>query len=180
MTPIIDEYYPAGTSLRDIYLTHCEAVAALAESIRTSKALPIDAEQLRMAALHHDIGIVITDAPSIHCHGPEPYLRHGIIGAEMLRGAGYPEEWARVAERHTGSGLTAREIEAAHLPLPPRDFLPETLLEKLVCYADKFFSKGGDLSRLATPKSLEEVEASLARFGGGSLARFRALHALFS
>lgn len=50
------------------------------------------------------------------------------------------------------------------------------MLEKLVCYADKFYSKSGSMEQ----KSLERVEASIARFGDDNLARFRALHALFA
>ena len=53
---------------------------------------------------------------------------------------GYPQH-ARVCERHTGAGLTKREIIEQELPLPQQDFLPETTEEKLICYADKFFSK---------------------------------------
>lgn len=86
------------------------------------------------------------------------------------------EACARVCERHTGSGLTASEIEREGLPLPHRDFLPETLEEKLICYADKFFSKSGDPEK---EKSLEKIRRSMAAFGPDSLARFDALHALF-
>jgi uncharacterized protein len=49
------------------------------------------------------------------------------------------EKFARICERHTGSGLTAEEIVSGGLPLPERDFLPETLEEKIICLADKFF-----------------------------------------
>lgn len=173
---IIDKYYPAGSSLRDIYLRHCRSVAALSLEILDRKKLPLDRETVEAAALLHDIGIYATDAPSIECHGPEPYLRHGVIGAELLRREGVPEEIAAVAERHTGAGLTAREIRDSHLPLPECDLLPRTLLEKLVCYADKFYSKSGSMQR----KSLEKVRASMARFSPAVLARFDALHTLFA
>ena len=53
--------------------------------------------------------------------------------------------------------------------------MPETLLEKLICYADCFYSKGGDGKR----KSLERVEASMAKFGADVLRRFRVLDAMF-
>lgn len=173
---IIDKYYPAGSSLRDIYLHHCRSVAALALEILDRKKLPLDRETVEAAALLHDIGICATDAPSIECHGTEPYLRHGVIGADMLRREGAPEEIAAVAERHTGAGLTAREIRDGHLPLPERDLLPRTLLEKLICYADKFYSKSGSMQR----KSFEKVRASMARFSPDTLARFDALHNLFA
>ena len=78
----------------------------------------------------HDIGIFLCDAPGIACHGKEPYICHGRLGAELLRQAGYPRH-ARVCERHTGAGLTKAEIVAQHLPIPAQDFLPETLEERL-------------------------------------------------
>ncbi len=170
---IIDLYYPAGTALRDIYLRHCGQVAAMALAINESKALGLDPEQVKAAAMLHDIGIYACDAPSIECHGTEPYIRHGIIGAQILRECGADEEMARVAERHTGSGLTAQEIVDSGLPLPADDYLPETVLERLICYADKFFSKSTIAD--AHPKPIEKVRAQMARFGEASLARFDAL-----
>ena len=79
----------------------------------------------------------------------------------MLRAHRQPEWLARIAERHTGSGLTAEDIRTQHLPLPEKDFLPETLLEKLICYADKFFSK----TSLDTEKDIDRVRASMKKFG---------------
>ena len=82
-----------------------------------------------------------------------------------------------MCERHTGAGITADEIVAQHLPIePPRDLLPETLEEKVICYADKFFSK----SRIdEPPKTMERARQSLAKFGGDTLQRFDELVALF-
>lgn len=122
----------------------------------------------------HDIGICRCDAPKIYCFGTEPYLRHGLIGAEMMRAEGFPRH-ARVCERHTGAGLTEKEIIEQDLPLPHRDFLPETLEEKLICYADKFYSK----THPDREKSFEQAEKSIARFGKDGLERFLAWKALF-
>lgn len=172
---IIDKYYPAGTPLRDIYLRHCRQVADEAARIATRKHLPLDPKMIEGAAMTHDIGIFATDAPGIECHGTEPYIAHGTIGARLLRSEGAPEEWAGVAERHTGAGLTAAEITSQGLPLPANDYTPRTLLERLICYADKFYSKSGSMQR----KNLEKVRRSMARFGAESLSRFNALHAEF-
>ena len=88
-----------------------------------------------------------------------------------------PSDWldaiARVCQRHTGAGITRAEIMEQQLPLPLPDdgnepYMPETMEEKLVCYADKFFSK----TRLDEEKTLEHVERSLAKFGEAGLARF--------
>jgi len=85
------------------------------------------------------------------------------------------ENVGRVCSHHTGAGITKEEIAEQQLPLPQQDFMPETLEEKVICYADKFFSK----TRPMEEKSLEHVERSLAKFGEGSLKRFREWHELF-
>lgn len=174
---VIDRYYPADSKVRDILLRHSRSVADLAVEISHRKGLGLSGSDIVTAAMLHDIGIIATDAPGIECHGDKPYLTHGVIGADILRSLGVDEKFARVAERHTGAGLTHEEIAAAGLPLPlDRDYMPQTLLEKLICYADCFYSKSGDMAR----KPLERVRASMAKFGPGVAKRFEALHQLFS
>ena len=116
----------------------------------------------------HDIGIFKCDAAGIQCFGTEPYICHGRIGAELLRSEGFPRH-ARVCERHTGAGITKAQIIAQNLPLPQQDFLPETMEEKVICYADKFFSK----THLDREKSIEQAEMSLSKFGEEGVLRFR-------
>lgn len=174
---IIDKHYPAERKVRGILLSHSRSVAEEALSIAHRLKLPLADSEIETAAMLHDIGIIATDAPGIDCYGDMPYLCHGAVGADMLRGDGVDEKYARVAERHTGSGLTSGEIAAARLPLPSgRNYMPETLLEKLICYADCFYSKGGDGSR----KSMEKVKTSMAKFGPGVLERFLELQRMFS
>ena len=180
---IIDAFYPDDTPLRRLLVQHSLQVCAKALAILdlpANRDLAPDREIVRAGALLHDIGIGRCHAPDILCTGDLPYLAHGIAGAELLRNYGRAhdldlEPFARIAERHTGSGLTAAEIAAGGLPLPPRDFLPETPEEKLICLADKFYSKSGDLRE----KSMERARKSMAKFGPGPLARFDALCALF-
>ncbi|MDE6548023.1 MAG: HDIG domain-containing protein [Muribaculaceae bacterium] len=174
---ILNKYYEEGTALLDLLLTHSEMVARKALDVAEAAKLNIDKDFVYQAAMLHDIGIFKCDASGIYCYGTEPYIRHGIIGGELLRQEGADEAYARVCERHTGSGLTAKEIAETGMPLPHMDFLPETLEEKLICYADKFFSKSGDPRE---EKSLDRVRKSMAKFGPDSLARFDALHALFN
>lgn len=174
---LINNIYPAGLKVRGILLYHSSKVAEEAIAIAARKNLDINPEHIRAAAMLHDIGIIRTNAPGIGCYGAAPYLHHGIIGADMLRAAGAPEEYARVAERHTGAGLTATEIKEAGLSLPlNRIYMPETELEKLICYADCFYSKGSNMER----KPLERVLASMAKFGPGVLERFKELNEKFS
>ncbi len=172
---IINKYYPEDNALRRILLTHSRAVADKALAIAAAHLeLPIDTAFVEEAAMLHDIGIVRCNAPGIECFGTEPYICHGRIGAEMLREEGLPRH-ARVCERHTGAGLTEEDIVSQQLPLPHQSFLPETLEEQLICYADKFFSK----TRPDQEKTLEQAERSLAKFGQPGLIRFRHWAELF-
>lgn len=123
----------------------------------------------------HDIGIFKCDAAGIQCFGTEPYICHGRIGAELLRSEGFPRH-ARVCERHTGAGITKAQVIAQNLPLPQQDFLPETMEEKVICYADKFFSK----MHLDREKTIEQAEKSLSKFGDEGVLRFREWEKCFS
>lgn len=171
---IIDRYYAGQPELRELLLTHSRAVARKALECAAKRCPDADVAFVEEAALLHDIGILYCDAPGIHCHGSLPYLCHGVEGRRMLEAEGLPLH-ALVCERHTGSGLRAIDIEQLGLPLPIRDMLPLSIEEKLICYADKFFSKSGDPTR---EKSLAEARRSIARHGGDALERFDALHAL--
>ena len=175
---IIDRY-AKDEELKRLLIVHSANVARKALDVADNCGLGdrIDRQFVWDASMLHDIGIVACDAPSIHCHGHLPYIRHGIAGAEILRKEGLGEDFCRVCERHTGSGILASEIEAQGLPLPVKDYVPETIEEKLICYADKFFSKSGDPAR---EKTLERVEASMRRHGPEPLERFMKLHSLFS
>lgn len=176
-TSLINREYPAGSRRRDIYMRHCGQVAALALQINAAMPESLDPTLVEAAAMLHDIGIVRTDAAGLDCHGTLPYIAHGPAGADIIREAGLGEDLARVAERHTGSGLTAEEIEEGSLPLPAgRVYLPQTPLERLICYADKFYSKSGDMTRHPLPK----VMSMMRRHSEGAYERFMALHNEFA
>lgn len=172
---IIDKYYSGDGDLRTILIIHSQSVARKAlQIVSLHPELNLDREFIEEAAMLHDIGIIKTDAPGIKCFGTEAYICHGILGAEMLRQEGLPRH-ARVCERHTGAGLSLNEIVSQNLPLPHQDFLPETLEEQVICYADKFFSK----THLDREKSVEKAEKSIAKFGEEGLARFKQWEKMF-
>lgn len=174
---IISQVYP-DSPLRSLLLTHSVAVARKALEIIDKKNLYnlLDCEFVENAAMLHDIGIIKTHAPSIHCEGNLPYLCHGIAGREILDGLGLPEKYGLVCERHTGSGISKQDIIKNNLPLPRRDFLPVSLEEKLICYADKFFSKSTDPT---LEKDINTVRNSMMKFGEPALMRFDELYELF-
>ena len=172
---IIDKYYPEDNELRHILITHSQSVARKAlQIVSYHPELQLDAQFIEEAAMLHDLGIFMTDAPGIQCFGSQPYICHGRLGAEILRKEGY-ERHARVCERHTGAGITEAQIIAQNLPLPHQDFLPETMEEKVICYADKFFSK----THLDREKTIEKAEKSLMKFGEEGVKRFQQWERMF-
>ena len=165
---IIDKYYPEDNELKHILLTHSRSVADKALWIADSHPeLELDRQFLEEAALLHDIGVFLTDAPGIHCHGTHPYICHGYLGSELMQKEGYPRH-ALVCERHTGAGISLQSILDQQLPVPHRDMLPVTLEEQVVCFADKFFSK----THLDREKTPEKVLKSISRFGEEGVIRF--------
>lgn len=169
-------YYDSDSDLFRLLWLHSSQVAELSVAIARRLEEHVDVDFVAAAAILHDVGIFQCHAPSILCTGSEPYIRHGVIGAELLRlRRERLDRFARVCERHTGAGLTAAEIAAEGLPLPHVDLVPETVEEQIVCYADKFFSK----SSPDGCKSVDSVRASMERFGDDTLRRFDALHSRF-
>lgn len=173
---LIDKYYSDNDDLRVLLTQHSESVARKCmECLGKHPEILINRDFVVEAALLHDIGIFKTSAPDIYCYGELPYICHGVAGRTILEAEGLPAH-ALVCERHTGAGLSLTDIISQNLPLPHRDMIPLTIEEKLVCYADKFFSKS------ATPlkeKSLEKVRMQMSRHGADTLQRFEELHAIF-
>lgn len=165
---LIDKYYPEDNELKHILLVHSGKVAEKALWIADRHPeLKLDRPFLYEAAMLHDIGIFLTDAEGIHCHGDKPYICHGYLGAELVRNEGFPRH-ALVCERHTGAGLSLEEILSQGLPVPHREMVPVSLEEQVVCFADKFYSK----THLEREKSVEKARKSLARYGEEGLQRF--------
>ena len=151
---LFDKYYPEDTKLRRLLIKHSRDVADKALGIVDAHPeLHLDRQFVEDGALLHDIGIYMTDAPGIYCHGTRPYIEHGRIGGEILRKEGH-EALARVCERHTGTGLPGYE--------------PETLEEQVICYADKFFSK----SHPERVRTVEQTAQSLTKFGEEGVEKF--------
>lgn len=168
---IILQYYDSDSEACQILVAHGNQVAEKAlEAAGAVGHLNPDVELIERAAMLHDIGMLETDVPQLDCHGPEPYIRHGVIGRKMLEDIGLSAE-ALICERHVGAGISATDICRQNLPLPKRDMLPITIEEKIICYADKFFSKSKDGNCPA--KSSFAIIKSLARYGDQQANRFK-------
>lgn len=176
---IISKYCAGNIELQHILLTHSRQVAdrALAilrlhpEWVEQGEVDPIFLEE---AAMLHDVGVVLCDAPKIHCKGTHAYIEHGYLGAEILRQEGLPKH-AAVAERHTGTGITMEQIMREQLPIPMQDYTPRTLEERLICYADKFYSK----TRLGEEKPMAKIRLHLWKYGSDTVNRFDEMQQFF-
>ncbi len=165
---LIDKYYPEENDLKRILLVHSRSVTEKALSMaRNHPELHLDEQFIAEAAMLHDIGIFKTDAPTIGCLGTYPYICHGYLGAELVKEEGFPRH-SLVCERHTGAGISLKEIINQHLPLPHREMLPVSLEEQIICFADKFFSK----TKLDVEKSVEKARKSVTRYGEEGGMRF--------
>ncbi len=123
--------YDSGCSAR--VMRHCEAVAKLAvetAEILQKKGLDVDVALVEIGALLHDVGRSKTHT-----------VNHAIVGAEIVKSAGLPKAVVSILKRHVGGGITAGE--AKELGWPVDDvYVPSTLEEKIVSYADKLIASG--------------------------------------
>ncbi|MDT8420990.1 MAG: phosphohydrolase [Desulfuromonadales bacterium] len=168
---LLHKYYREAPVALQIILDHSRLVTARAVGIarRLQASETIDIRFIAEATMLHDIGAIFTYAPDLGCFGELPYLCHGIKGSEILNAEGLHRH-ALVCERHIGVGLTAAEIKKNDMPLPPRDMIPVTLEEQIICYADLFYSKNSkDRGREKDPY---RVRNSLEQFGPGKMEIF--------
>ena len=138
-------------------IKHCKAVTELALEIAKAckeKGLNVDLELVEIGALLHDIGRAKTH--SVH---------HAIIGAEMAKAMGMPEKVISIIKRHVGGGISKQEAE--RLGWPQDIYIPQTLEEKIVSYADKLINGSrrvpiektlADFSKKIPPQAIERIK----------------------
>ncbi|MFZ3121859.1 MAG: HD domain-containing protein [Thermodesulfovibrionales bacterium] len=166
---IIRKYYNPESEAYKFLIQHSRMVAKKAvEVAERVRHLNPDIKFIEEAAMLHDIGIFLTHAPHIGCHGDKPYICHGYLGRELLEKEGYPKH-AIVCETHVGVGLSTKDIEKNNFPLPKRDTTPTTIEEKIICFADKFFSKDNEPLK---EKPISKAREFIARFGDDKLRQF--------
>ncbi len=168
--------YATSEKALKIVLGHCQAVTNKALKI-AKKFSEADLDFVYEAAMLHDIGVYFVHAPKIFCFGEQPYLTHIIIGSHILQKEGLPKH-AKVAETHTGVGITKEDVISKKLPIPAKDYIPTTLEEKIISYADLFFSKS-NIDNLDQEASFEEIESELIRHGEEKLVIFAEWRKMF-
>lgn len=150
--------------------THCEIVWRIAEQLLARRDHGLDGALVRAGCLLHDVGVYrLFDGSGVLDH--HGYVRHGILGRDLLRDLGFDERLARFCACHIGMGLTRDDVLRQDLPIPVADYLPESGEEELVMYADKFHRKTAP-PRFMTASS---CAAGVRRFGDVKAERFAAL-----
>ncbi|MDZ7344484.1 MAG: HD domain-containing protein [candidate division KSB1 bacterium] len=174
---IIQKHYDPASELYRLLVTHSILVTKKAIEIAVDfqarhPEATVDLDFVAEAAMLHDIGIYRCDSPKIFCTGRESYIRHGILGREILEAEGLPRH-ALVCERHTGAGISKEEVVRQALPLPVRDYLPLSIEEKIICLADKFYSKTPQ--KLFREKQLGKIHEKMSKWGPKATARLEEL-----
>jgi tRNA (cytidine56-2'-O)-methyltransferase len=115
--------YESGADERII--SHVTTVYNL--SMAMGRYANADMKLIAAGSLLHDIGRTKTNG-----------ISHAVAGADLLREKNIDELIVRIVERHTGAGILPEE--AKKLGLPDRNYIPETLEEKIVAQADNLVS----------------------------------------
>ncbi len=170
----LHERHAPAPEVLDVVYTHCRIVCDIAGQLHARSGIDADLGLVRAGALLHDVGVYrLYDAAGRLDHAQ--YIRHGLLGHELLRAERLPEALCRFASHHTGVGITREDVLRQELPLPPADYVAETPEETLVMYADKFHTK------TAPPAFLTAAAyaAYVRRFGADKVAAFAAMRATF-
>ncbi|MFB4297359.1 HD domain-containing protein [Actinomadura sp. NTSP31] len=158
----------------ELVWTHCAIVCRIAEWLMERGGPDVDKDLVRAGCLLHDVGVYrLYDVTGEVDH--KQYIRHGVLGYELLEAEGLPEALCRFCSHHTGMGLTRDDVERQNLPLPPGDYLAETGEERLVMYADKFHSKTDPPAFV----NASSYAVHVRRFGGDKVAAFKEMRDLY-
>jgi len=114
----------AGCS--DSVINHCMVVSdhasELAEKMHQN-GYAVDIELVQMGAILHDIGRSRTHD-----------IRHGVEGVILAKDFGLDDKIVDIIRTHIGAGIMPEETVL--LGLPPDNYIPSTLEEKIVAHAD--------------------------------------------
>ena len=161
---LIHKYFKDDYKNEEVLVFHLKAVAKKSLEMAKRVKEPIDFKFLEEAALLHDIAVSRVQFGEDKNPKKPPYIAHGYLGRQILEKENLPRH-ALVAERHVGSGLTKEE--AKMLGLPEREMLPVTIEEKIICVADKFYSKSHKRE-----EDIQEIRDEFRGYGGNALDRF--------
>jgi uncharacterized protein len=141
-------------------IRHCKAVAALATELAKEcreTGCDVDVELVELGALLHDIGRSKTH--SVH---------HVVAGVEIAEALNLPKSVVSIIACHVGGGITREE--AKRMGWKPRSYIPQTLEEKIVSYADLLIERS---RRVPIEKTLKRFSRTLPP---DAIGRMRKLH----
>ncbi|MFP4005612.1 MAG: TIGR00295 family protein [Candidatus Hadarchaeia archaeon] len=118
----------------------------------------VDLTLVELGGLIHDVGRSKTHNVS-----------HGVAGADILRERGL-DDLANFAENHLGAGIDKEESK--ELDIPEGRYLPKSLEEKIVTYADNLVDGSDYISFSEAMKELSEELGDKH----SSLERFQEIH----
>jgi uncharacterized protein len=127
-------------------IAHCQAVALLSLELTEkfkARNYSVDTALIEAGALLHDLGRAKTHS-----------VNHAVEGMQLAQAEGLPDPIVCIIKRHVGAGITSEEAE--WLNWPKDNYIPQTLEEKIVCYADKCISGTKRISVEATVKQLQD------------------------
>lgn len=169
----IEKLHKKYASTQDAYnsmYTLCKIVSDIAKQLALKNKLQLDMQLVEIGCMLHDIGVYRLYDNNGNLDESH-YIKHGILGYEILKSEGYDEKLCRFASCHTGVGITAEQIIKDKLPLPPADFIANTAEERLVMFADKFHSKS------VPPRfnTYESYKPKIAKFGPDKTLKFESM-----
>jgi uncharacterized protein len=103
----------------------------------------VDIRLVEAGAMLHDIG-----------RSRSHDVDHVVKGVEIAHELGLPENIVHIIERHVGAGIP--DDEAKKLGFPIGHYIPETIEEKIVAYADKLIDGRCEKDIDVTIKHFEE------------------------
>ncbi len=143
-------------------IEHCKTVSKFAVEIAKAfhkEGFNVDLQLIEVGSLLHDIGRSKTHS-----------VNHGVVGGEIAGSLNLPTSVVHIIERHVGGGIPKEEAKG--LGWPGKDYLPQSLEEKIVCYADKRV-KG--LRTVPLEQALRTYVASLGK-NHPAIGRIKKLH----
>ncbi len=150
----IDLLWDAGCKKRVV--VHCATVRAVAEAM--ASGIPqADMKTVIAGALLHDIG-----------RSKDHSIMHACIGAKIVEDHKLSPVLVDIVRKHTGAGLD--ETDVAEMGLPPGDYMPATLEEKIVAHADNLVSD----NRVVTHR--HSVDKLMAKGADRGALRIELLH----
>jgi uncharacterized protein len=144
-------------------IEHSKAVSKKALEIAANyskiKGINLDMTMIECGALLHDIGRSKTHS-----------IKHAVVGAELLRNLNFQDNLVNITLKHIGAGIPLSE--AKNLGLPPKDYMPATIEEKIVAHADNLTNGTNEIDINSVVKKWEKM------FGKDhpSISRLKTLH----